>query len=194
VTWIDLGRCKCRLEYALVLHPFRSTRRGCRGANWRRRRARCRRCRPRRGRVRHFRRTNLSFGGVIVGEDATDGGENFLHRWFLRFRRLRHPRILASAPPESATASRPSRAQPNRIIQAKSRNPDSKYGISKVERKHRLAQRRIATVTAKSWLPAVGRPHANPGVAHLLIVHLRIVDRHVEPEHRHRQPADGRQQ
>ena len=90
------------------------------------------------------RRTGLRLGGVIVGDDATNGGENFLHRWFLRFRRLRHPRILASTHPESATASRPGRAQPNRIIQAKSRNPYSKYGISKVERKHRLHKHRLA--------------------------------------------------
>ncbi len=42
--------------------------------------------------------------------------------------------------------------------------------------------------------PAVGDTHADPGVAHLLIVHLRIVDQHVQAEVLHRQAADGGQQ
>ena len=41
---------------------------------------------------------------------------------------------------------------------------------------------------------SVGRAHADPGVAHLMVVHLGIVDRHAEPQHLRRQPSRRRQQ
>ena len=43
-------------------------------------------------------------------------------------------------------------------------------------------------------LSAIGIAHTHPGVAHLLVVHHRIVDQDVETEPWHREGADRRQQ
>src|ERR1700676_2856770 len=51
-----------------------------------------------------------------------------------------------------------------------------------------------AARTYRPRLSTVRRPYADPRIAHLLIVHLRIVDRDVEAEVLHRQAADRRQE
>src|SRR5579872_4955881 len=48
-------------------------------------------------------------------------------------------------------------------------------------------ERRRGNRPPPRFLSAVGSAHADPGVAHLLVVNLRIVDQNVEAEPRHRQ-------
>jgi len=40
---------------------------------------------------------------------------------------------------------------------------------------------------------SVGSAHAGPGIAHLLVVHVRVIDRHPQSQHLGRQPSHRRQ-
>ena len=46
-------------------------------------------------------------GGVVVGDDTANGGENFLHRRLLRLRRLAHCRIPTTIPQAARRRSNP---------------------------------------------------------------------------------------
>ena len=134
-------------------------------------------------RLRRLRRARRGFGGVVVGDDAANGGENFLHRRFLRFRRLRHPRILARFAPPNRPRIKPAgrAAAPIGSSQANHATPRQVWHFESRTQAKTCATASRRAANAPSELPAVRRAHADPGVAHLLIVHLRIVDRHVEP-------------
>ena len=73
-------------------------------AAWKPRRQRCR---PRRRRRRARLGACSGLGGVVVGNDSADGGENLLHRGLLRLRWLSHlprPRSNAARPSIRANA------------------------------------------------------------------------------------------
>ncbi len=206
----DIGGLILHLRHRFGIRSlgFVEARLGRRHARWRRGRCLRRRCGPggrgRRRGLRRLRRARRGFVGVVVGDDTAYGGENFLHRRFLRFRRLRHPRILARSLSHpnidrrkalpfgrrgDGKSSAASMKRHRRLCHAKNRRQTTICGLcataSPIARQPRQAPRTLA---------AVGDTDADPGIAHLLIVHLRIVDRHVEAEPRHRQPADRRQQ
>src|SRR6202035_1243244 len=46
-------------------------------------------------RLRYLSRTWRRLAGIIIGDDAANGGQNFLHRWVLWFCRLRRARSPA---------------------------------------------------------------------------------------------------
>src|SRR5262249_46385247 len=52
-----------------------------------------------------------------------------------------------------------------------------------------------AHATALDWArsASVGSAHAGPGIAHLLVVHVRVIDRHPQSQHLRRQPSHRRQ-
>ena len=85
---------------------------------WRRRRrcdrpGRIRHARRRRSRTRRRsgghrcgRRLRRRLGSIVVSNDSADGGENLLHRWLLRLRRLAHS-ISPSTPSRQRRAAVP---------------------------------------------------------------------------------------
>ena len=60
--------------------------------------------------------------------------------------------------------------------------------------RNELWTRDAASRSAIRRSASVGGAHAGPGVAHLLVVHVGVIDRHPQAEHLRRQPADRRQQ
>src|SRR3954470_12448538 len=158
------------------------TRRG-RLRRWRYGIARGQRSRTRRRRSRGGWRSGLPI--VVVGDDAANGGENLLHRRLLRLRRLAHAEFLKPIP-ISPGATPVESTRPQRITCTLDIDSDrSKYGRAMPERNRGPVDTHIsrAVSVGKCELFSVGRAHTDPGVAHLMIVHLRVVDRYFEAQH-----------
>src|SRR5262249_28448331 len=66
-------------------------------------------------RGRGGRKLRLRLGGVVVSDDASDGGENLLHRRLLRLRGLVHGRILVTAARAAFTPPRITPATISRV-------------------------------------------------------------------------------
>src|SRR5262249_24661539 len=158
----------------------------------------------RRARVRRnlgagrLRRPLLRVFGVVLSDDAATRGECSLHRGFLRSSRLGHdPSAGLAQPPHARLGGFRSHA-PNhrcRITRAESRVwPLAKLPPGPSSRKSMLRTFWGLSFETTVRLSDVGAADAHPGVAHLLIVYLRIVDHHIEAQPLHRQSAYGGEQ
>src|SRR5215813_11445260 len=137
----------------------------------------------RRARVRRnlgagrLRRPLLRFFGVVLSDDAANRGEYFLHRGFLRFCRLRHAVLVQLALPSSRLPASVASDRMRRITRAESRVwPLAKLPPGPSSRKSMVRTFWGLSFETTVRLSAVGAADAHPGVAHLLIVYLRIVD------------------
>ncbi len=141
------GRCveagQHRIDAALIHDGgFFDGRRRRRGLAWRRRRNRRRRhrlagrhrSRARRCRWRSGRLCGRGLGGIVIGDDAANGGEDLLHRGLLRLRRLAHCRnpTISPRPHRNRGACGESPAHSDMYSERR------KYGMAVFERKRRL--------------------------------------------------------
>src|SRR5262249_50225404 len=159
-------------------------------------------------------RLGRALGWIVVGNDPTDGGENLLHRGLLTLRRLRH------VPAQSSRLRVHFRVWPNQLRFAESARKKAylstckEYDTSNIERKETLVDAdksawitlRLRDACAGTYAnhvlhersrfesTSVGDAHAAPSVAHLVIVHDRIVDLDLQAEDLRREAADRRQQ
>src|SRR5262249_46388581 len=123
---------------------------------------------------------------IVVGNDTPNGGKNFLHRRLLSLCRLRHCRTLVltaqerrSQPRQGWTAGRPCSKRIT-TLKTSSRHDSAKYRTPKTERKQGPVDRLRSTAR---MLATIGRANADPAVAHLLVVDLRIVNRRCQSQH-----------
>src|ERR1051326_2326809 len=112
------------------------------------------------------------FLGVVFSDDTAYRGEDFLHRWFLRFGRLRHaaPRLT-----HLGRAAREPVAALFRITPPGTLQRCRQCGLCASRGRDRHSIRKTAEARSVG-LPAVRGPNADPSVPNLLIVHLRIID------------------
>ena len=98
--------------------------------------------RPRRRRGRRRRRlAGGRLGGIVVGDDAANRGENFLHRRLLRLRRLAHCQSLQCRIPAIPTDAR-GIERPQRITRSLNIYSDRcEYGTAYFERQRSLVDR-----------------------------------------------------
>ena len=116
-------------------------------------------------------------GGIVVGDDAANGGENFLHRRLLRLRRLAHCRIptcRSRQSPHDARGIRTPAANHPLTQYLLGSSPSMARRMSNANaalwiRTYPAPRRRPGTISCELF--SVGRAHADPGVAHLMVVH-----------------------